>query len=146
MDWGTAWVNDQQHRYFHIDRKFGSGSVQDIHEALDDLELFLGTITKMDLANSLIVRLTELIPSTKSLLFKHRAADIFAHHSPLILKLPSRDEITASLFRFIKAGDEVTRIVCLQIASHLAGSWIRDLEFYHILLGKLSASNSLGVQ
>lgn len=105
MDRGAPWVQDQQHRYFHIDRKFGSGSLQDINDALDDLEIFLGSITKIELANSLIVRLTEIIPSTKSLLLKHRAADIFEHNISLILKLPSRDEITAALIRFIKTGD-----------------------------------------
>jgi hypothetical protein len=140
MERGDSCVQGQQHRYFYIDRKFGSGNLNEINDALDDLDLFLESITKMDLANSLLVRLTELIPTTKSLLLKYRAADIFSHHSSVVLNLPSRDEIAFSLSRMIKGSDEVTRIVSLQIMNALIGSWCKDISLYHILLGKLSST------
>lgn len=68
---------DQQQKYFYIDRKFGSGNLHEINEALDELDLFLNTITKMNLADSLIIRLKEVLPTTKSLPVKFRIVDIF---------------------------------------------------------------------
>lgn len=134
----TGLVQDQQQTYFSIDRKLGSGYQQDINDALDELDLFLANLNKLDLVNSLIVRLTELTATSKSYAIKYRIATIFDHHSAALLSLPSKMEIAASLARLIKAGDEPTRIASLKMMKGLIGGGSKDVGLYHLLLAKVS--------
>ena len=62
---GIRSIQEEQHKYLAIDRKFGSGHPQEINEALDDLESFFPLMQHSDLINSLVLRLIELLLSSK---------------------------------------------------------------------------------
>lgn len=60
---------------------------------------------KLDLINSLVMRMLDLIQTAKSFHIKHRVAAIFAHHASLLLAIHSRDEIAAVLAKCLKGSD-----------------------------------------
>ncbi len=96
---------EEQIKYFYLDRKFGSGNLRDIGDALDEIDLFLGKMKKIDLINSLVMRMLDLIQTAKSFHIKQRVSCIFRHHSPILLQIHSRDEIAAVLSKCLKGSD-----------------------------------------
>lgn len=135
---------EEQIKYFYLDRKFGGGSVSEVGEALDELDLCLPRMQKLDLVNSLVMRMLDLLHTARSFHIKHRVAAVFAHHSALLLDIHSRDEIAAVLAKCLKGSDEYTRIVAMQMVASLPALFVKDIAVYHTLLSKVSLLNSLG--
>lgn len=96
---------EEQNKYFYIDRKFGSGNPQEIAEALDEIDLFLGNMKKIDLINSLVMRMLDLLQNARSFHIKSSVASIFRHHSSKLVVTHSRDEIAAVLAKCLKGSD-----------------------------------------
>jgi hypothetical protein len=135
---------EEQIKYFYLDRKFGGGSVSEVGEALDELDLCLPRMQKLDLVNSLVMRMLDLLHTARSFHIKHRVAAVFAHHSTLLLGIHSRDEIAAVLAKCLKGSDEYTRVVAMQMVASLPALFVKDIAVYHTLLSKVSLLNSLG--
>lgn len=83
--------NEEQYKYFYIDRKLGSGSQVEISDALDEIDLALPTMKKIDLVNSLVMRMLDLIQTARSFQIKGKVADLFRHHSHILIDTHSRD-------------------------------------------------------
>lgn len=96
---------EEQIKYFYLDRKFGSGSLREVGDALDDVDLLLGRMKKIDLINSLVMRMLDLIQTAKSFHIKERVSGIFRHHSAVLLEIHSKDEVAAVLAKCLKGSD-----------------------------------------
>jgi hypothetical protein len=83
--------NEEQYKYFYIDRKLGSGSQLEINEALDDIDLALPHMKKIDLVNSLVMRMLDLMQTARSFQIKGRLADLFRRHSRILIDTHSKD-------------------------------------------------------
>lgn len=133
---------EEQIKYFYLDRKFGSGSLREIGEALDEVHLCLPAMTNIDLINSLVMRMLDLIQTAKSFHIKHRVAVIFRHHSAMLQRIHSRDEIALVLSKCLKGSDEYTRIVAIQMIAALVSLFLKDIAVYHTLLSKIATITS----
>jgi hypothetical protein len=96
---------EEQYRYFYIDRKLGSANLQEINDALDEIDLALPHMKKVDLINSLVMRMLDLIQTARSFQIKGRIATIFHRHSHILMDTHSRDEIAVVLAKCIKGSD-----------------------------------------
>lgn len=59
-------VQEEQYRYFYMDRKLSSGGLHELEEALEEIDAFLSRMRKTDLVHSLIMRLLELLQTARS--------------------------------------------------------------------------------
>jgi N-acyl-D-aspartate/D-glutamate deacylase len=135
-------LQEEQTKYFHLDRKLGSGNLNEVGEALDEIALCLGRMRKLDLVNSLVMRMLELMHTVRSFHVKQRLADVFRHHAALLASTHSRDEIAAVLTRCLKGSDQYTRMMAMEMVAALPGLFLKDIAVYHTLLAKLSLSNT----
>lgn len=101
---------------------------------------------KLDLVNSLVMRMLDLLHTARSFHVKQRVAAVFAHHAALLLALHSRDEIAAVLAKCLKGSDQFTRVLAMQIVAALPALFLKDIAVYHTLLSKVSLLNSLAVE
>ena len=62
--------DQQQSRLFMLDRKLGSALPAELHEALDDLDALLPILSRVELVNSLTMRVLQLLPSARSFALK----------------------------------------------------------------------------
>ncbi len=136
---------EEQIKYFYLDRKLG-GSLGEIGEALDDVEVGLGRMRKLDLVNSLVMRMLDLMHTARSFHIKQRVASIFARHSALLATTHSRDEIAAVLAKCLKGSDQYTRIVAMQMVASLPTLFLKDIAVYHTLLAKISLLNAMTME
>jgi hypothetical protein len=98
---------------------------------------------KLDLINSLVMRMLDLIQAAKSFHIKERVSRIFRRHAPLLLSIHSKDEIAAVLAKCLKGSDQYTRIVAMQMVTTLPALFLKDIAVYHTLLSKISLLNAL---
>ncbi|EFX59857.1 hypothetical protein DAPPUDRAFT_346774 [Daphnia pulex] len=101
---------------------------------------------KLDLVNSLVMRMLDLMHTARSFHVKQRVAAIFSHHAALLLGIHSKDEITAVLAKCLKGSDQYTRMVAMQMVAALPALFLKDIAVYHTLLSKLSLLNSLAME
>ena len=96
---------------------------------------------KLDLVNSLIMRMLDLMHTVRSFHVKQRLADIFRHHAVLLASTHSRDEVAAVLAKCFKGSDQYTRMIAMEMVAALPPLFLKDIAVYHTLLSKLSLSS-----
>lgn len=115
--------------------------MKEVNKALDDIDIILSVMNKIDLINSLAMRMLDLIQAGKTFYLKERVAKIFQRHSKTLLRIHSKDEVATILSKCLKGSDQYTRIIAMQMIQYLPSLFLKDVAVYHTLLAKISIKN-----